>query len=302
MGSVTDDSLLSKAEFDVTVNLASTDPNSGTNYPLHPESYEVTSTTPGIKTQKRSKDVQKKQLPLRSGSGPTRTIGLGSKSTEANIPVGPPKSKRVRTGCLTCRERHLKCDEAVPICQNCQKSNRQCKRGVRLNFIDTQVTSPPYIVPYSRDRQMGFQDESRDIASEYRGGFQRYPVVREDLPAKSHFTPLDFKDVMAAPSMSRQSSPVTSMIPTFSQAPQPDIMDTVFHPNSQSAPPNSSYSDPLAHPPYNNLKPTMLSSSPGRPYLNDPEEVLLMQVFVEEVGVWMDSMDSMKHVCLLRVS
>lgn len=26
------------------------------------------------------------------------------------------------------------------------------------------------------------------------------------------------------------------------------------------------------------------------------EETLFMQVFVEEVGIWMDSMDSMKHV------
>ena len=45
----------------------------------------------------------------------------------------------MRTGCLTCRERHLKCDEGMPICLNCKKSNRQCKRGVRLNFIDTKV-------------------------------------------------------------------------------------------------------------------------------------------------------------------
>ena len=55
------------------------------------------------------------------------------------------KSKRVRTGCLTCRERHLKCDEATPDCMNCRKSNRECKRGVRLNFIDIQVKSPPHM-------------------------------------------------------------------------------------------------------------------------------------------------------------
>jgi hypothetical protein len=57
------------------------------------------------------------------------------------------KPKRVRTGCLTCRERHLKCDEGLPNCQNCRKSSRTCKRGVRLNFIDTQVQSPPMIPP-----------------------------------------------------------------------------------------------------------------------------------------------------------
>lgn len=66
-------------------------------------------------------------------------------------PAGPEaaatKSKRVRTGCLTCRERHLKCDEAVPDCLNCRKSNRECKRGVRLNFIDVQVKDPPQVPP-----------------------------------------------------------------------------------------------------------------------------------------------------------
>jgi hypothetical protein len=33
-----------------------------------------------------------------------------------------------------------------------------------------------------------------------------------------------------------------------------------------------------------------------REYLNTKEEVLYMQVFVEEVGLWMDSMDPQKHV------
>jgi hypothetical protein len=31
-------------------------------------------------------------------------------------------------------------------------------------------------------------------------------------------------------------------------------------------------------------------------YLDSPEDTLYMQVFVEEVGLWMDSMDHQKHV------
>ncbi|TWU79060.1 hypothetical protein ED733_008598 [Metarhizium rileyi] len=61
------------------------------------------------------------------------------------------KLKRVRTGCLTCRERHLKCDEAIPDCINCRKGGRNCHHEA-----------------------VGFCDESRLIASEYRGGLQRY--------------------------------------------------------------------------------------------------------------------------------
>ncbi|KAF2091582.1 hypothetical protein K490DRAFT_32436 [Saccharata proteae CBS 121410] len=44
---------------------------------------------------------------------------------------GPPKNpklrKRTKTGCLTCRKRRIKCDEARPICRNCTKSKRHCE-------------------------------------------------------------------------------------------------------------------------------------------------------------------------------
>ncbi|KAG0690302.1 hypothetical protein C6P40_003323, partial [Pichia californica] len=36
-------------------------------------------------------------------------------------------SKRSKTGCLTCRERRIKCDETKSICKNCHKSKRICK-------------------------------------------------------------------------------------------------------------------------------------------------------------------------------
>ncbi|KAI9674745.1 MAG: hypothetical protein M1817_001649 [Caeruleum heppii] len=34
--------------------------------------------------------------------------------------------RRTKTGCLTCRKRRIKCDEAHPTCRNCQKSKRDC--------------------------------------------------------------------------------------------------------------------------------------------------------------------------------
>ncbi|KAL5901267.1 hypothetical protein ACKVWC_001063 [Pyricularia oryzae] len=33
---------------------------------------------------------------------------------------------RTKTGCLTCRKRHKKCDERLPICSHCATSNRDC--------------------------------------------------------------------------------------------------------------------------------------------------------------------------------
>lgn len=80
---------------------------------------------------------------------PTPEAASGN-ATEAAVALAN-KPKRVRTGCLTCRERHLKCDEGTPDCQNCRKSSRVCKRGVRLNFIDIQVKSPPHPAPTTAD-------------------------------------------------------------------------------------------------------------------------------------------------------
>lgn len=74
-------------------------------------------------------------------------VNDGAVAPAAEVTAAANKPKRVRTGCLTCRERHLKCDEGLPHCLNCRKSSRTCKRGVRLNFIDTQVQSPPMIPP-----------------------------------------------------------------------------------------------------------------------------------------------------------
>ncbi|KAH8682131.1 hypothetical protein BX600DRAFT_447820 [Xylariales sp. PMI_506] len=52
-----------------------------------------------------------------------------------NVPKDPPKKRvrksrskglRCKTGCLTCRKRHKKCDERLPICGPCSISKREC--------------------------------------------------------------------------------------------------------------------------------------------------------------------------------
>ncbi|EXJ70541.1 uncharacterized protein A1O5_06611 [Cladophialophora psammophila CBS 110553] len=66
-------------------------------------------------------------------------IALLSPSCSLNsgpVPPGPSNSKncpnrrayhpKVVTGCLTCKRRHLKCDETKPNCLRCRRSSRQC--------------------------------------------------------------------------------------------------------------------------------------------------------------------------------
>ncbi|KAF7125853.1 hypothetical protein CNMCM5793_002146 [Aspergillus hiratsukae] len=46
--------------------------------------------------------------------------------------------KRGRTGCLTCRRRHLKCDEEKPTCARCRRTARECIPDDLLTFRNSQ--------------------------------------------------------------------------------------------------------------------------------------------------------------------
>ena len=223
--------------------------------------------------------------------------------------VAAARPKRVRTGCLTCRERHLKCDEGAPDCQNCKKSNRECKRGVRLNFIDTQVKTPP-ITPPTDEWNLIFQDESREIASEYRGGLGRYSNVTVEMSTITlkEEPAYDFSDTMSntmidAPVLAHQQLPSQAFPPgptdRYSGSLQ-SMSDSGqdHHQRHGSTTSDSTFSSHTLGgvSSYSNGDQTMNSASETRESLTDPQELLLMQVFVEEVGIWMDSMDPYKHV------
>ena len=227
-------------------------------------------------------------------------------STSTTVVTSRPR--RVRTGCLTCRERHLKCDEAVPTCLNCKKSNRPCKRGVRLNFIDTQVQDPP-LLPPTHDWSVQFQDESRDIASEYKGGLGRYTVLESDpgIDEEDDSQADTSTSIVGAPTMSHQPLPPIQSLPVDGMGQYHDVnhhmpdhnaRDSRHHHSHSST--NSTYSTQTMPEPSHASYPTPDQHHPPqnetRDLLTSTEETLFMQVFVEEVGLWMDSMDAHKHV------
>lgn len=41
---------------------------------------------------------------------------------------------RSRSGCLTCRDRRIRCDEGTPDCRNCFQKGLSCRRGVQLKW------------------------------------------------------------------------------------------------------------------------------------------------------------------------
>lgn len=241
------------------------------------------------------------------------TEAASSTDTAAIAAAAAAKPKRVRTGCLTCRERHLKCDEGLPDCLNCRKSSRPCKRGVRLNFIDTTVRTPP-ITPPTEDWDVSFHDESREIASEYQGGVKRYASLDEDSEVKDdadYDYPPTIIDAPVLPHQtlpSQQGPPQPLFIPSSAESYTASLpsMSDAGRDQHQHQRHGSTASDTTAFSAntlgaassitYTNGDQTLTPPSEAREILTDPEELLFMQVFVEEVGIWMDSMDPYKHV------
>lgn len=243
-------------------------------------------------------------------------------AAEAAIAAAAAKPKRVRTGCLTCRERHLKCDEGLPTCMNCRKSARECKRGVRLNFIDTQCKQPP-VVPRSEEWSVYFQDESRQIASEYLDGESQYPKLQDSQLPQSLSDPMNFTFQPASSNDQMMSSqPLPDIQGMHSnghsmqqhsvnlfdqprdlhqQQPPPGAQSVDSTYSHASLPSHHSHHSPQQPSPYDHQMSNSAQTEPeyraeAKEILNTQEETLYMQVFVEEVGLWMDSMDSMKHV------
>ncbi|KAF1955869.1 hypothetical protein CC80DRAFT_473806 [Byssothecium circinans] len=230
----------------------------------------------------------------------------GSHASERSPPTQEKKSKstRVRTGCLTCRDRHLKCDEAFPECLNCKKSNRECRRGLRVNFQEADKNMAnwpaPYILPPGPDFQVSFQDESREIASEYKGGAEKYPppVQRGGIAETYEYQEqYNYQHRPSYPNIGSDHSGPSGFAPAMSHSRH---QSQIHHPptaspvNTQSSAsafmagtPNVQYVQPQR-------EPDELPAQ-GTDYLQDREVVLFMQVYVEEVAIWMDSMDSKKH-------
>ncbi|KAF5981513.1 transcriptional regulatory protein moc3 [Fusarium bulbicola] len=72
---------------------------------------------------------------------------------------------RVRSGCLTCRARKVKCDEGKPVCNNCTRLHRQCTYKPRVLFRQTASAdnSPPVQPPSFHFGEAPQASEAHDV-------------------------------------------------------------------------------------------------------------------------------------------
>lgn len=154
---------------------------------------------------------------------------------------------------------------------------------------------------YTNDQVVKFQDESRDIASEYKGGLGRYAHLEQTItPPQEKGREFPPRPMGMDPGIGIESNALPPIQTNFSDMGQSKQQEMVHHPrqgsqhhhtgsdNSFLGAPSSAYSNP-------EHEQSLTPPKEPRNYLDSAEEVLFMQVFVEEVGLWMDSMDSKKH-------
>ncbi|KAJ5746189.1 hypothetical protein N7520_011371 [Penicillium odoratum] len=255
-----------------------------------------------LTTRAQSKSQSKSQSPSDDSKATTpqpqkpNSPRPSSANRKKSSEIADTKAKRTRTGCLTCRERHLKCDEALGRCLNCRKSDRTCRRGVRLNFIDIQTVAPPHTITRAQGAKLTFRDDSRIIASEYVGGFERYPPPQPDSPIQERrqiqHEALNFMGPDQLASLFQ--SVAHSFDPSEFNIPHSATTDFLFGTDPWHDP-HLGHGDELLPHGTSHFAQKLAMKQYSSASFTDPEQTFLLQLFVEEVGPWIDSMDPMRH-------
>jgi len=261
-------------------------------------------THPRIRSHSRTSSNDSDRRPQKRARRQSEHLNLSptSRSDIYDPPVAVEKpSKRTRTGCRTCRERHLKCDERRPDCGQCIKGKRSCSYERFLKW-DKHIErfELPFEVPRPIDFAFGIRDESVTVASEYIGGEEWYAL--HDRQRK--------RTDQTVARIANQ----TSNNATHTNSPAESSWHGSVNGHRQSQPQSRNSSDgnhriinsaanlsinltPYASLVNGPLTPQLLPpESPRHAMIQDPVEAHFMKVYVEEMGSWMDTMNPIKYV------
>ncbi|KAK9235044.1 hypothetical protein V1525DRAFT_411112 [Lipomyces kononenkoae] len=137
--------------------------------------------------------------------------------------------KRVRTGCLTCRRRHRKCDETKPLCLNCQLKSLQCHWRVNGQFSESNSRYLPdghySVVPNLCDNDIMIVDERPNIGkySRYNREESNSTVAKQSAMVGSFSISVPVSSPCAIPVESPMLSPTNSISSTGSLLRSPQM-------------------------------------------------------------------------------
>ncbi|KAM5373723.1 hypothetical protein ACJZ2D_006894 [Fusarium nematophilum] len=166
-----------------------------------------------------------------------------------------PSGTRSRLGCLTCRRRHRKCDEAKPACKVCQKSDRECEYGSDIKWA--AVAHPRSFAAAhkkNKKKKRGAPEPSKSLAANTERNRVDAPADPEqptldlDLPSDN-----SLPGPCSDPMLDMWMSSIVGNLPWDSALPGQDPGSLIDGTEAQTVeptgdPPELEYEDPLAHP------------------------------------------------------
>ncbi|KAJ4264518.1 hypothetical protein NW762_005720 [Fusarium torreyae] len=97
-------------------------------------------------------------------------VPIEEPSKPVKLKVSRTSTSKVRTGCITCKKRHVKCDEAKPHCGNCARNKRQCegygvvnKKRNTSGLLQIRWDSKQATCPVSLRAQLHLVNDSLDF-------------------------------------------------------------------------------------------------------------------------------------------
>ncbi|KAL3468961.1 hypothetical protein BJX99DRAFT_93263 [Aspergillus californicus] len=93
--------------------------------------------------------------------------------------------RRTKTGCLTCRQRRIKCGEEKPICKQCTKSKRECKGYAQRLIFKNPLGIPGHPTPIPPQRPPLPTQYEGEIDFQLTSAGTHGPILAPKLPTVS---------------------------------------------------------------------------------------------------------------------
>lgn len=239
---------------------------------------------------------------------------------------------KARTGCQLCRIKHLKCDQGTPKCGRCEASGNECIRGFTYRFHREAFSDDQKWL--AMPNELTFVDETKGLPSSSDcDSFSEYvtpPPENRSTDATSAFsTPTADAILLTQPEnaqvlqvtgseasdYNQSTSATASLASPFTHGLWDDSITSKTSNLSHEAQPLL-FSNPLTiegllnkhgtddshqkvprsyqHNAESLLLPPIYSEEPVWP-LTNPEEALLLGHFVQNLAIWLDLCDPLRH-------
>ncbi|CEO59586.1 hypothetical protein PMG11_04259 [Penicillium brasilianum] len=199
--------------------------------------------------------------------------------------------RRSRTGCYTCRQRHLKCDEEKPICWRCRIGGRNC---LRPNNSEAQPARPRRTAIYGKTFQRASPDTNcpaqLPIPNDMRGNDDPSPMVAAPAQSVSSLPDLGVIGIPTTPSTVIPSATVSTPLAEGTASPGGADLATSAPFDVQTLQGIQLYLD---HSDIKAASPTTHGSVPA--FTVSTEEETLLQHYVRRLAKWVRFSDADRH-------